>query len=504
MLQFAAADREAPPAKRMRLAAAGLKIDAGATGGFTLDLSSPVAPRALARLSSPAAAQQLARLSCVFGTHHPAPPPAPRKQPVPEHILRERRSPTPRGLDFGSSGSVSPQPSESIDGPSDVPSYLCRYPGCGKSYASTDAVRKHCRQNHLGWLRALGQGFPGLYCRREINGVPAPESPFLAEEGSVSDGESAPTVTVAEASSSASPHVSRAGSEAGDDDGCASRIAAPLSLPFTLPASCVVKRKSRTKGAAVDAATAGESPRPILAQKVRQLSQEQLAAAAAAVQQAAATQQAVARGHGLKLAPATARTTSVLTSAESFCFWSAVEGLGALSSAARETEAEADMRATDAETASVSGDEADAYSLATDGCGILDEEAAAASALLSGSLLGPCGSGSGDGAWQTSSTGLHSHTVKSRGGRPAIGKGLAQRAARRSRVRRWRSARCGSCTACHAEDCGECRNCKDMPKFGGTGGRKQACVQRVCTQPRVADPEAALMMASSEIGVLAA
>jgi len=43
--------------------------------------------------------------------------------------------------------------------------YFCRYPGCGKGYASTDAVRKHCRQRHLEWLRRLGHGCPALYCR---------------------------------------------------------------------------------------------------------------------------------------------------------------------------------------------------------------------------------------------------------------------------------------------------------------------------------------------------
>ena len=42
--------------------------------------------------------------------------------------------------------------------------FLCKFPGCGKGYASTDAVRKHCRQRHLEWLRRLGHGCPALYC----------------------------------------------------------------------------------------------------------------------------------------------------------------------------------------------------------------------------------------------------------------------------------------------------------------------------------------------------
>lgn len=50
-----------------------------------------------------------------------------------------------------------------VSGPSQI--YVCRYVGCGKSYASTDAVRKHCRQRHLEWLRSLGTGTPELYCQ---------------------------------------------------------------------------------------------------------------------------------------------------------------------------------------------------------------------------------------------------------------------------------------------------------------------------------------------------
>ena len=33
--------------------------------------------------------------------------------------------------------------------------FVCRYPACDKSYASRDAVRKHCRIHHLQWLRTL-------------------------------------------------------------------------------------------------------------------------------------------------------------------------------------------------------------------------------------------------------------------------------------------------------------------------------------------------------------
>eukprot|EP00964_Phaeocystis_antarctica_P123502 scaffold87169_cov36-Phaeocystis_antarctica.AAC.1 len=33
-------------------------------------------------------------------------------------------------------------------------SFRCRFPGCEKTYASRDAVRKHCKTSHLQWLRS--------------------------------------------------------------------------------------------------------------------------------------------------------------------------------------------------------------------------------------------------------------------------------------------------------------------------------------------------------------
>ena len=36
------------------------------------------------------------------------------------------------------------------------PAFRCRFPGCEKTYASRDAVRRHCRINHLQWLRSCG------------------------------------------------------------------------------------------------------------------------------------------------------------------------------------------------------------------------------------------------------------------------------------------------------------------------------------------------------------
>ena len=36
--------------------------------------------------------------------------------------------------------------------------FSCKFPGCGREYASRDAVRKHCRLRHLDWLRSLDKG----------------------------------------------------------------------------------------------------------------------------------------------------------------------------------------------------------------------------------------------------------------------------------------------------------------------------------------------------------
>lgn len=55
--------------------------------------------------------------------------------------------------------------------------------------------------------------------------------------------------------------------------------------------------------------------------------------------------------------------------------------------------------------------------------------------------------------------------------------------------KRLRSARCGQCRGCNSGDCGTCKNCLDKPKFGGPGCRKQACMSRTCSSPRVVDDE---------------
>ena len=68
------------------------------------------------------------------------------------------RCPSRHSFDATSSRSTSPASSGSCCNKS----YLCNH--CGREYASTDAVRKHARQNHPDWLKEQGQGCPSLYC----------------------------------------------------------------------------------------------------------------------------------------------------------------------------------------------------------------------------------------------------------------------------------------------------------------------------------------------------
>merc|ERR1719473_1644866 len=52
--------------------------------------------------------------------------------------------------------------------------------------------------------------------------------------------------------------------------------------------------------------------------------------------------------------------------------------------------------------------------------------------------------------------------------------------------KRKRTVACGQCDACCRDDCGSCLNCLDKPKFGGSGIRKQSCLERKCRQPTAA------------------
>ena len=42
--------------------------------------------------------------------------------------------------------------------------------------------------------------------------------------------------------------------------------------------------------------------------------------------------------------------------------------------------------------------------------------------------------------------------------------------------------RCGQCAGCKSDDCRACPKCRDMKKFGGSGRKKQACVNRKCLE----------------------
>nr|XP_009862099.1 Zn-finger (CXXC)-4 isoform X2 [Ciona intestinalis] len=47
----------------------------------------------------------------------------------------------------------------------------------------------------------------------------------------------------------------------------------------------------------------------------------------------------------------------------------------------------------------------------------------------------------------------------------------------------FRTIRCKTCEPCLRPNCGECYNCRDMRQFGGSGKKKQSCIQRKCLRP---------------------
>ncbi|XP_071643809.1 DNA methyltransferase 1a [Temnothorax longispinosus] len=62
---------------------------------------------------------------------------------------------------------------------------------------------------------------------------------------------------------------------------------------------------------------------------------------------------------------------------------------------------------------------------------------------------------------------------------------LAKHTTNKSLIKR---RRCGVCDNCQQPECGICHACKDMPKFGGKGIQRQACIRRRC--PNLAIQEA--------------
>ena len=74
----------------------------------------------------------------------PAPPALHPRAISPPHLAL-RPSPPPPAHVLVSAGAPPPGTSR----------FRCKFPGCSKLYASTDAVRKHCRKRHLEWLRQI-------------------------------------------------------------------------------------------------------------------------------------------------------------------------------------------------------------------------------------------------------------------------------------------------------------------------------------------------------------
>jgi hypothetical protein len=75
-------------------------------------------------------------------------------------------------LSIDETSSRSTSPSEAAG----VPGRTFQCLRCRREYASTDAVRKHARQNHGEWLREQGQGSPALYCKSLDSPVTATEN----------------------------------------------------------------------------------------------------------------------------------------------------------------------------------------------------------------------------------------------------------------------------------------------------------------------------------------
>jgi len=78
--------------------------------------------------------------------------------------------------------------------------YLCRK--CNREYASTDAVRKHARQNHGDWLKEQGTGATSLYCI--VVDPPAPAAAVASPAAATPDAPT-PAVVVGSRIGSAAP-----------------------------------------------------------------------------------------------------------------------------------------------------------------------------------------------------------------------------------------------------------------------------------------------------------
>ena len=84
--------------------------------------------------------------------------------PAPLETAVRPRCPSRHSADATSSRSTSPSTGSAGHPDKAHPGKMYRCNKCAREYASTDAVRKHARQNHPEWLKEQGQGCPSLYC----------------------------------------------------------------------------------------------------------------------------------------------------------------------------------------------------------------------------------------------------------------------------------------------------------------------------------------------------
>lgn len=100
----------------------------------------------------------------------PAPLPPQQTRPVPPpHTIPREGIAMEEEEDDGAFGRVG---SHALHAPrvrTNCRRFQCRYPNCMKMYASTDAVRKHCRKHHPHWLVRLEQ-----LAAQEGNSIPKP------------------------------------------------------------------------------------------------------------------------------------------------------------------------------------------------------------------------------------------------------------------------------------------------------------------------------------------
>jgi len=132
--------------------------------------------------------------------------------------------------------------------------YVCRQ--CHREYASTDAVRKHCRQNHPEWLREQGQGCPTLYCQIVDQPQAAPADAIVSPAIAVA---TPPTLAMAPSTPSDDP---RALLGAAESFVAFSKAAAASSSPSAAPAAVAAlaaARASQQMGVATPSPVGGEA-----------------------------------------------------------------------------------------------------------------------------------------------------------------------------------------------------------------------------------------------------